>query len=66
MFESYEVLKPLTIVGWFIIDTLYGMKDRQTDLRASMIRSMDRVAELLEATPREQSTSEGGAARSAT
>ena len=48
MIESYEVVKPITIVGWFIIDTLYGMKDRRTDLRASMIASMDRLAELVE------------------
>jgi ligand-binding SRPBCC domain-containing protein len=48
MIESYEVIKPLTIVGWFIIDTLYGMKDRQSDLRGSMIASMDRLAELVE------------------
>lgn len=31
--ESYEVLKPISIVGWFIIDTLYGMKDRRSALR---------------------------------
>jgi hypothetical protein len=65
MYESYEVIKPLTIIGWFIIDTLYGMKDRKTDLRSSMTRSMDRVAELLESVPSKQSTSEGAADRSA-
>lgn len=48
MIESYEVIKPLTIVGWFIIDTLYGMKDRRSELRTSMAESMDRVAELVE------------------
>jgi hypothetical protein len=48
MYESYKVIKPLTIVGWFIIGTLYGMKDRQAELRASMIASMERVAELVE------------------
>jgi hypothetical protein len=48
MTESYEVIKPITIVGWFIIDTLYGLKDRQAELRESMVRSMDRVAEILE------------------
>jgi len=46
--ESYEVTKPVSIVGWFIIDTLYGLKDRRRDLRASMIASLDRVAELVE------------------
>ena len=46
--ESYTVLKPLTIVGWFIIGTLYGLKDRQTDLHNSMVDSLDRLADLAE------------------
>ena len=46
--ESYEVTKPISIVGWFIIDTLYGMKDRRSELRQSMERSLDRVAALVE------------------
>jgi hypothetical protein len=55
--ESYEVLEPVSAVGWFIIDTLYGLKDRRGELRASMIASLDRVAELVEspATTRERS-----------
>jgi hypothetical protein len=65
MYESYEVIKPLTIIGWFIIGTLYGLKDRQTGLHTSMTQSMDRVAELMEAAPSEQSTSDSGADRSA-
>jgi len=47
--ESYTVLQPLSIVGWFIIGTLYGLKDRQHDLRASMLASLDRLAEVAEA-----------------
>lgn len=46
--ESYEVLKPISIVGWFIIDTLYGMKDRRSELRADITASLDRLAELVE------------------
>ena len=46
--ESYEVLEPVSAVGWFIIDTLYGLKDRRGELRASMVASLDRVAELVE------------------
>lgn len=46
--ESYEVTKKLTIVGWFIIGTLYGLKDRRSDLRAGMTASLDRIAELTE------------------
>ncbi len=48
MIESYEVLEPVTLVGWFIIDTLYGMKDRRSELRVSMEQSLERVAELVE------------------
>jgi hypothetical protein len=48
MIESYEVLKPVSTLGWFIIDTLYGMKDRRGELHASMVASLDRVAELVE------------------
>jgi hypothetical protein len=47
--ESYRVVKPLALFGWFIIGTLYGMKDRKTDLRNSMLRTLDRLAEMTEA-----------------
>jgi plastocyanin len=47
--ESYEVTKPLRLMGWFIIGTLYGMKDRRAELRASMLRTLDRLAEITEA-----------------
>lgn len=46
--ESYEVTKPISVVGWFIIDTLYGAKDRQGALRASMADSLDRMADSLD------------------
>jgi len=57
--ESYRVTKSLTIVGWFIIGTLYGMKDRRSDLRASMQATLDRLALIAErsnsqASPRDQ------------
>lgn len=47
--ERYEVVKPLRLMGWFIIGTLYGLKDRRADLRASMERTLERLAELAEA-----------------
>jgi hypothetical protein len=46
--ESYRVTRRLTIVGWFIIGTLYGLKDRRADLRASMEATLARIAELTE------------------
>ena len=51
MIESYEVIKPIRAMGWFIIDTLYGMKDRRAELRASIEASLDRVAEIAAPVP---------------
>ena len=65
MHESFEVIEPIPLAGWFIIDTLFGLKDRQGELRESMVRSMDRVAELVEAAPSAQPARGDGAAKSA-
>lgn len=48
VFESYNVTKKLTIVGWFIIGGLYGLKDRQSDLRAGMLETLDKLSRLVE------------------
>lgn len=46
--ESYAVTKDLTVVGWFIIGTLYGLKDRRGDLRRGMEETLHRLAKLAE------------------
>jgi hypothetical protein len=46
--ESYEVTNQLSIIGWFIIGTLYGLKDRRRDLRAGMLATLERLAEITE------------------
>ncbi|HWC35394.1 MAG TPA: SRPBCC family protein [Mycobacteriales bacterium] len=46
--ESYTVLKPVNALGWFIIDTLAGLKDRESDLRRGMTESLDRIAAIVE------------------
>jgi Polyketide cyclase / dehydrase and lipid transport len=46
--ESYAVVKPVNALGWFIIDTLAGLKDRRSDLRRGMTESLDRIAEIVE------------------
>lgn len=46
--ESYEVTRPLRLVGWFIIGVLYGLKDRRSDLRRGMEVTLDRLASLVE------------------
>jgi len=50
--ESYLVTTPVNALGWFIIDTLYGLKDRQRDLRAGMTQTLERLAHLAERAPR--------------
>lgn len=41
-----EVTSPVTRFGWFIIGTLYGLRDRRAGLRANMAASLARVAAL--------------------
>jgi uncharacterized protein YndB with AHSA1/START domain len=49
--ESYTVLKPVNRLGWFIIDTLAGLKDRRTDLHRGMTQSLERIATIVETQP---------------
>jgi hypothetical protein len=44
--ESYEVTRPVTLFGWFIIGVLYGNQDRKGDLRRGMTESLRRLAAL--------------------
>ncbi len=46
--ESYEVTHALSIVGWFVIGTLYGLKHRRSDLRKNMTATLEWLAELAE------------------
>ena len=46
--ESYEVTRPVTLLGWFIIGVLYGNKDRRGDLRRGMEETLRRLAALTE------------------
>lgn len=50
--QSYEVTSPVTRFGWFIIGTLYGLKDRRAGLRANMEQSLSRLAAIVEAEER--------------
>jgi hypothetical protein len=49
--ESYTVLKKVNAFGWFIIDTLAGLKDRRSDLNRGMTRSLERIAAIVEHAP---------------
>lgn len=46
--ESYEVTRPLTLGGWFIIGVLFGLKDRRGDLRRGMAETLERLAAVTE------------------
>jgi hypothetical protein len=46
--ESYEVTRPISRLGWFIIGRLYGLRDRRTDLRAGMQQTLQRIRETVE------------------
>jgi len=46
--ETYIVTKPVSRFGWFIIGTLFGRKDRVTDLRAGMKTTLERMRAVAE------------------
>ena len=46
--ESYEVTRPVSLFGWFVISVIYGNKDRRSDLRRGMTTTLERVAAILE------------------
>ena len=54
--ESYTVLKPVNAFGWFIIDTIAGLKDRVGDLRRGMTQSLERIAAIVESEREDRST----------
>jgi len=43
--ESYEVTHPISRVGWFIIDRLFGCHNRRAELRAGMNQTLQRIRE---------------------
>ena len=46
--ESYEVTHQISPIGWFIIGTLFGRKDRRSDLRAGMEQPLQRMRDVAE------------------
>ena len=46
--ESYEVTRPVTRVGWFIIERLFHGRDRRSALRAGMNQTLMRLKEAAE------------------
>lgn len=58
MTESYEVTRRISPIGWFIIGTLFGRKDRRSDLRAGMEQTLQRLSDVAERAYR--TPSDGG------
>ena len=56
--ESYEVTRPVTLFGWFIIGVLYGNKDRRGDLRRGMAETLQRLDALTEKAQRHPDVAE--------
>jgi Polyketide cyclase / dehydrase and lipid transport len=46
--ESYEVTRPISRLGWFIIDRLYGCHNRRAELRAGIDKTLGRIRETAE------------------
>ena len=49
--ESYEVTRPLSRFGWFIIGTVFGRHDRRADLRDGMQQTLERMRAVVEHAP---------------
>ena len=47
--ESYEVQRPVTRVGWFVIERIFRAGDRREELRAGMRTTLERLRALAEA-----------------
>ena len=51
--ERYEVVRPISRLGWLVITHIYGSSDRRGDLRAGMQQTLERIrakAETLSST----------------
>ena len=47
--ESYDVQRPITRIGWFVIERVFGDTDRRSALRAGMRTTLERLRALAEA-----------------
>jgi hypothetical protein len=48
LIESYQVTRPISRLGWFIITRLYGCRDRRAELREGMQQTLQRIRETAE------------------
>ncbi|TFV62150.1 UNVERIFIED_ORG: SRPBCC family protein [Bacillus sp. AZ43] len=58
--ETYEVVRPITRIGWFVIEKVFRAGDRRAALRAGMEATLQRLEATAAAAPRAAETSAGG------
>ena len=58
--ESYEVTKPVTRLGWFIIERIFKAGDVPAGLRAGMQTTLERLRAAAEGNSASETTSAGG------
>jgi hypothetical protein len=59
--ESYEVVRPISRFGWFLLDRVFRAGDRRAALRAGMATTLERLRTTAEAAaPRAAESSSGG------
>lgn len=46
--ESYTVTKAVSRIGWFIIGTIFGRKNREADLHTGMTKTLERLRDAVE------------------
>lgn len=46
--ESYQITRPISRLGWFVIGRLFGCHDRRAELRAGMDQILQRIRETAE------------------
>lgn len=54
--ESYEVVRPITRLGWLVITYGFGSPDRRGDLRRGMLQTLERLRGLVESAQRARGT----------
>jgi hypothetical protein len=58
--ESYEVTRPITRIGWFVIERVFEAGDIRTGLRAGMQATLHRLKAAAEHRPAPTATTTGG------
>lgn len=57
--ESYEVMRPVSRVGWFVIGSLFGCRDRRAELRQGMQETLERLRACAARSPHGKASSDG-------